>query len=526
MRNKNGKIILKRSWEIGTRVTCAVLLVLVLLPLSGCTPDIKNDWTATVYGEMLFDTSVTPAVTPQPTSFALDPNTGLIVVSLLGIVVPTDCENLTADEIAAGMNVARCEFYQYLTSLDGFPTLPGAAVARAPVSKAVDLSKLIPASPTSPANTAIMSFPLDNPLAVTTYDVGNPTVSGVVAVSEPPMVTPPRPYTNLSLYFLNGWQPYTQYLIAFRGGPTLDDGLMTMDKNNVMESAAYNLLKRTDSLTCGTPIGPGDQVPVTCPYFTIVNGQEKGQTPAEVSYNLFQLETIRTQFIQPASILLSLFGKMSLSDAATFWPIQTHSNPVAEFLPQESADLLGKTLGDLLHTTAVPVNPIVPTVTEAKEIQIAVKSADGIGIDNRSLVPVPFITNYVNKSIGVPITPGSIVLIDAGCPTASGDIDATCGGVINPNDPRKIPLITARYSGGKILLDLIDTNVTQFNLNHVYVVLMSDFISDNSGRKMVPCPTAVFAKSSGPLVINGQSAIPEQLSLTQAQQAEAGRLQA
>ena len=120
-RSAKSKSDKERRWSIG-------IAMFVAWGFAGCEPDIGLDPVPEV---MEFDISSDPARIPEPTDLLINPVTGLIDFSPFGLTLPADCE---AQDL---LSTAQCEFYQYLSTLDGFPTIGG---ARAPASAPLDLS--------------------------------------------------------------------------------------------------------------------------------------------------------------------------------------------------------------------------------------------------------------------------------------------------------------------------------------------------------------------------------------------------
>lgn len=301
-----------------TRLSVAVALALSLA--AACTPDIPTDPPFEAE-TMEFDPAARPPRVPEPTHALINPQSGRLDLATAGIVLPADC----AAQMA--LPQAQCEFYQYLQSLDGYPSV---TVGRAPVSAHLD-----PATVTA-QNVVVVDA------------VSRQLVSDLFVTYDP---------VGRSLLILpnRGWEVGRLYLVGVRG---YDRGVKAASGRVVVAPVPYVLLKQTSSLTCGaaTP----DAIAVTCPAYQLVAGQ---MDPTAARATLLQLEALRASYrMLQVTELLEEVGGIPPSELAMFWAFPTHSAPVAELNPAGGA---------------------LPQVMAPNTIKVAVKGA----IDASRLVP-------------------------------------------------------------------------------------------------------------------------------------------
>jgi hypothetical protein len=291
-------------------VRSALLLSSLALLLGSCTPDVGTDVLPEV---MQFEPTATPPRVPEPTHVIINPGTRHIDFSLAGVTVPPDCA------VPLPIPRAQCEFYQYLQSLDGYPTT---TPARAPVT-----ADLAPASLTA-----------DNVVVV---DAGSMQVVSDVRIdfdvtSKYLVVTP-----------TSGWGLGRLYLVGVRGYAS---GVKSASNRDVVASVPYYLLKRDSSVSCGaaTPA----EVSETCPAYALLAGS-MGDAAARAS--VVQLEALRGSYNQLHAIdLLGAVGRIPEAELAVFWAFPSHSSPVAELDPKSGR---------------------VPQVVGDRELRVAVKGA-------------------------------------------------------------------------------------------------------------------------------------------------------
>jgi hypothetical protein len=303
------------------RSASTLLPLCFAFPIGACTPDIGVDPTPEV---MEFDTLVTPPRVPEPTHVIINPVTKHIDFRLAGIAVPADCA-------APGpMPQAQCEFYQYLQSLDGYPTV---TPARAPASAALDPASL------TPQNVVVVD-------AVTRQVVPDIPVT-FDGAGRYVVLSPPR-----------GWDAGHLYMVGVRGYAT---GVKGSSGQEVVASVPYYLLKQDSSLTCGatTP----DAIPETCPPFVLL-ATSMGAQVARAA--VLQLEALRGEYNRIGiTDLLAAAGGIQKSELAVYWAFPTHSGPVAELDPKTGK--IPKVMGDNQIQVAVkgPVDPATLRATTA-----------------------------------------------------------------------------------------------------------------------------------------------------------------
>jgi hypothetical protein len=288
-------------------VPSRIAFVLALLT-DACTPNLGTDVLPAV---MEFDTTATPPRVPEPTHVIINPGTRRIDFRLANINVPANCAAQT------DMPQAQCEFYQYLQTLDGFPTV---TPARAPVSAALDPTAL------TPQNVVVVD-------AITRQVVAGVNVSFDAASKY--LVIDPRA----------GWSLGHLYLVGVRGYAS---GVRSADGREVVASVPYYLLKQDGSISCGAT--SPDMVPESCPAFQLL-ASSMGTLVARAA--VLQLEALRGEYARLMTIdLLGAVGGIPKDELAVYWAFPAHSAPVAELNPKA-----GK----------------VPQVVSDTELRVAVK---------------------------------------------------------------------------------------------------------------------------------------------------------
>lgn len=287
---------------------------------AACTPDIPTDPPFEAE-TMELDPTARPPRVPEPTHILVNPLTGRLDFALAGMTIPMDCATQTA------LPQAQCEFYQYLQTLDGYPTVtPG----RAPASAALDQETL------TAANVVVVD-------ALTRQ-----VVPDLILISD-------RPGRSMVIVSPAGWQPGRLYVVGVRG---YKRGVKAVGGRQVVASVPYVLLKQPAPLTCGA--ATADAIPPTCPAYALLAGQ---LDPGAAKATVFQLETLRASYqMFQATELLEQVGGIPPRELAMFWAFPTHSGPVAELDPTAGA---------------------TPQVTPPNTIKVAVKGA----IDPAKLVP-------------------------------------------------------------------------------------------------------------------------------------------
>ena len=264
------------------------------------------------YLVMEFDTASTPPRLPEPNVVTINPQTGLIDFSTAGLEVPEDC----ADASAVGLSMAQCEFYQYLETLDGYPTL---TPAKAPASGALDMDTV-----SLPSTVFVLE---DTPDIWSANDL-------LVEFDEEDNILEMTP--------ISGWEVGKQYVIAVRG---YDDGVTGAQGERVISNQVYFLLKQDESLMCDATIP--SQIPEDCEYLQLLASEDADVEV--VRAQLASLEALRAGFIDAGAWeSVELLGDIPKEEIAILWAFPTHTasvaelNPVAGLLPQveESPDRL------------------------------------------------------------------------------------------------------------------------------------------------------------------------------------------
>lgn len=286
--------------QTGKRSTLKYILACGALPVlavvlatawgTACTPEIDED----PYPEIMEFDSETGRIL-LPTFLAIDQQTGLLNFGPLGIELPQDCTVLSEYEIAA------CEFYQYLETLDGYPTLTGIS---APSSAELDINTV-----TVPDNLLIM------------------TSTGRILTGAELHVTVDASDLELKIDPLQGWEIGRDYIVAIRG---YDTGVRTVDDVRVVAPVTYVMLKAIESLVCGAA-SPAEIDP-ECMYYELL--LEQLGDPNEAAESLWTLELIRQGLEgQGAWDAAELFGSMPREEVAMLGAFPTHTASVAEVNP-------------------------------------------------------------------------------------------------------------------------------------------------------------------------------------------------
>lgn len=278
----------------------------------GCVPDIPQDPVPAV---MQFEPNLLPPRVPEPTSLIVNQRTGKIDFSLAGVSVPANCDPMAQMVLSP----AQCEFYQYLQTLDGYPTTtPG----RTPASADLD-----PATLTAGTNVVVVAGKKAPGTKVAGLQVGFDTASKYATLAPSP-----------------SWNVGEFYWAAVRGNA---DGVKTPGGGPVVGSLPMFLLKQETSLTCdaATP----DALDPACPYYALLS---QSLPPDMAKASLFQLEPIRQGFLGAGAWDLMAAAGIPKADVAVLWGFPIHSSSVPEL---------------------DPTHDLVPKPAAADEIRVAVQ---------------------------------------------------------------------------------------------------------------------------------------------------------
>jgi hypothetical protein len=330
---------------------------------------------------------------PQPTVLVINPVTGKIDLSLAGVTVPADCL------AQAAMPVAQCEFYQYLQSLDGFPTTAGAV---APVTALLD-----PASLTA-TNVVVVDLARRKAFVDLAFGVDEAT-------------------KNLTIDPKAGWDVGALYVGAVRGyanGVQAVGGIDAVGGTAVVASSVMFLLKEETSLMCGA--ATASDIPASCPYMTLLTQQ---MPDAEARASLVSLETVRQGLGALGAFgAMTDLGGMPKAEQAVLWAFPTHSASVIELDPN-------------------PKRPLLPTVNGPREIRLKVKgpvdpaTVTAWSLDAPGTVFLLDLTALANDDLGgglpafsVAVADGALVLTaDADLPDGHTIATLVTTGVQNPS---------------------------------------------------------------------------------------------
>ena len=429
-----------------------------LVAAVGCAPELGNDPPPIA---MEFDPSSDPPRSPEPNVVVVNPETGMIDFGVLGTWLPET--SAACQDHPDVMPVAQCEFYMYLQTLDGFPTV---SPARAPVSAPLDLSTL-----TQPDNL----FVLDQESAgiLTHLSLSFRDASGYLVLENP-----------------DGWKLGHNYVIAVRG---YDTGVQGAQGERVVSSSVYYLLKQAESLlTCepdpddAPPTPPDDQVlNGHCQWFELMLMQLGDAAAAEDT--LLSLERLRQGFLE-ANLweILRVVGDLPKEEVAIVWSFPIHRAPVAELNPSTG---------------------LVPRVISPTTLQLPVKG----NIDPDTLVA------YDLLGPSDPGRKGTVFLLNL---TALSADDLAHGfpeftvalvdGAIELTTT--LPLQDGVLYGIVIATESPDDGVPR------------NAVTDTYGRPIVPSPVTVFLRGRGPMVDDAGHSLVSGITDEDAATAEGGRL--
>jgi hypothetical protein len=374
-------------------------------------------------------------------------------------VVPADCIAQTL------MAVAQCEFYQYLQSLDGFPSTAGAT---APVTAALD-----PASLTA---TNVVIVDIGSGKTFTDLAIGFTTVGNNVTID-------PK----------SGWDVGTIYVGAVRG---YANGVKAIGGTEVVGSSVMYLLKEKEILTCGGLTA--STIPASCPYYVLLAQQ---MSDVEARDSLIALEAARQSIAtQGAVAAMAETGGIPREEQAVLWAFPVHSASVVELDPTKgllpsvsgkneirlkvkgsvnpatvtawSLDAPGSVF--LLDLTALEANDLsggLPAFTAAYEDGAIVLRADvdlPVGHTIATLV-----TTGVTNSKGVALVPSPVtVLLKARGPLVD---DAGKSQVADVPDADATELEAGRADFAKLLDDELFAGLTGLNRADLVYVYAFDF---------------------------------------------------
>jgi hypothetical protein len=446
----------RRTWVAGW-------VGVALLTVSTCAPDIANDRPPDV---VQFDPTAEPPRSPEPNAVVINPDTGLIDFGVLGRWLPplaSDCQNY--DHV---LPVAQCEFYMYLQTLDGFPSV---SPVRVPVSAPLDLSTVAPVTDSSPGTL----FVLDREFAelLSNLRTGYREKTGYLTIESP-----------------SGWRLGHNYVMALRG---YDDGVRAEDGNRVVASATYFMLRQAESLLDCTPDAQ-DLVPVAqqtldplCKWFELTLMQLHDATAAAES--LITLETLRQSFVRADFWnILNQLADWRPEEVAIVWSFPIHTNSVAELNPSTG---------------------IVPQRVDDRSLRLPVKGA----IDPASLIPFDM--------LGPPLPgdKGTVILLNLTA-LAAGN---TFGG---------FPEFTVDLTtDGSIAIRTTDpmTDGEQYGIVLTVPSAEDDAarngVTSPDGRPLVPSPVTVLLRSRGPIVDAAGESLVSGITDEDGADLEAGRLQ-
>jgi hypothetical protein len=405
-------------------------VVAVLAAAVACTPDVGSTPVPT---SMQFDLTSTPPRVPQPTALIVNPQTQHIDFSLAGTPIPDDCATQTA------LTEAQCQFDQWLQTLNGFPSL---TIAFAPASGPLDPATLT-------LGTNVVVFPLHAGASLTT-GVG----VDFDAASTSLTVTPSGPWT-LGEFYGMGVRGYAGGVRDAAGG-------------EVVGSPTMALLKQDRPLTCDAP--DPTQIDPHCPGYEVV--AQGNPSPASAAMQLFQLEAIRTAYINGYGFASMAASKLPKDQLAVLWGFPIHTNSVPLLLPGTAA---------------------VPHVPAPDQIVVAVQG---------------------------PVAPASVnafVVREQNGPVVVMDLTAAAAGDLNAG----FPPVAAAYlaNPGAIAIQF----AAPFPPGHLIGLFFTNAIHSPDGAPLVASPVSVLLRLTAPLVDGAGHSTVSGLADADAAALEAGR---
>ena len=469
------------------QILTAVLAAVVVFTTAGCEPEIGND---PVPSFMEFDTET--GRIPEPTIAAVSQTTGLLDFSPLGIDVPVGpgaCVDATGWEDS----VAECEFFQYLETLDGYPTLSS---MRCPAN-----------APLDPA-TLTYSGAADDTVVVLEGGVSKVTDSDGLIVAFNP---------NDNYLYMdnpNGWEVGTLYIGAVRG---YDNGVRTLDAtatdtDRLIASVIYNLLKREESLLDCTPDAASPPfynasavVDETCKFYELIHEMFAADIPdpdilhATVVGLLGSLEGLRQGYKGEDGFtgmwdLVASQGQMPKDEVAVAWAWPTHSQTTVELQP-----VLG----------------MVPIPSGNNVLRLSFKGT----IDASSLVPF----NLINGADATVYLMNATILVQA------------------LDNPALIGQAVLRHTATIVADEIVLTADDPFIVGDRHIIMLvakaegdnrpADFLGIHDvpagaepARPIVPSPLTVFLRSRGPLADAAGHSLVSKMDDATAASAEEGRV--
>jgi len=474
-------------WQTLTAVVFAALLVVG----AGCEPEIGND---PVPSFMEFDTAT--GRIPEPTVAAISQTTGMLDFGLLGYDVP---EEPAACLTAAGWpSVAECEFFQYLETLDGYPTL---STMRTPANAALD-----------PA-TITYEGAADDTLVVLEGGFSKYTAGDGLVVSFND--------ADNYLYIDNpaGWEIGTLYVGAVRG---YDNGVVTSDGTRVVASVIYNLLKREESLL---DCAPDAQTPPfynadavvddQCKYYELIHEMYASQFPgdpdglhATVVGLLASLEGLRQGYKGVDGItgmwdVIDLVGQMAKDEVAVAWAWPTHTQTTVELQPALGMVPVaeGNNILRLPFKGTIDASSLVPfTLADAEAATVFLLNATVV----QQALTNPALLNDAILGF-TPTLVGNELVLTADLPFIDGD--------------RHIIMLTAKAEGDN-RPDLVPANAG----DPFYCGVCDGPPGEVGSRPIVPSPLTVYLRTRGALVDADGNSLVSKLDNETAVEVEESRL--
>lgn len=333
------------------------LSIALLLMAGACTPDVVHD---PIPEEMEFDPEAVPPRVPEPTSLIINPMTGLLDFSLAGTTVPANCGAVPET------SRAQCEFYRYLQTLDGYPTV---APARTPTTA----SGLDPATLTlgTGGNVVIVEAATGDTRPDTGAAVGFDTVNRYLTIA-------PRPSWRVGQFY---WVAVRGYANGVRGRSA------TGEERQVVGSPTQVLLKQEESLTCDEMLP--EEVDPHCPAVALLS---QGRTEEEAIGAALQLEAIRKGYALAGAWDAVAAAGLPKAEVAVLWGFPIHKASVAELDPKGG---------------------LVPQITAPDEIRVAVQGpvdpttvmAFVVSVQNGSVVTIDLTALAAGDTLGgFPVT--------------------------------------------------------------------------------------------------------------------------
>lgn len=427
-----------------------------------CAPSIPQD-APPLFVELQFDPSAEPAKIFEPTFLVMDPDTGLIDFSVAGFDVPG-----VPKDSSQPVDPIACQNQQQISVAQCefyqyLERLDGFPTLTPGLTPAGKPLDLT--TVTLPQNLFI--YDINRAKTITDVTVSFDTESGA-------LIFDPK----------QGWDIDGLFVIGIRG---YQDGVKSDDGEEAVASIIYTLLKQERSLTCGA--ATAKKIDPTCDFYNLFSSDPSfSDLPGKKMYQaigetLVELEHLRQvyngetdDFPDNLWDILEDEGNMPKEEVAIAWFFETHKASVVEL---------------------DPTRDMVPRIVSSNEIRLKVKG---------TLNPDTLRPYSLQQS------DGTVFLFN-------GDKLQ-----VNPFDPAAIPPFTLTYEDGDIVFTTTDPDGRLIE-GDTYVIILTNEITDQRDRPLLPSPVTVLLRTRGALVDEKGHSQVSGVSDADAKDLEEGRLQ-